>query len=76
MTSIDANHKFFKANQNGCNECNQGYSGRVGIYEAMPFTDTLKASLISRPNAIEVEALAKQEGMQTLRDSQNYSGKL
>ncbi|KAB0302792.1 type IV-A pilus assembly ATPase PilB [Vibrio fortis] len=67
--NIDANHRFFKANPNGCNECNQGYSGRVGIYEVMPFTDTLKASLISRPNAIEVEALAKQEGMQTLRDS-------
>lgn len=67
--NIDANHRLFKANPNGCNECNQGYSGRVGIYEVMPFTDTLKASLISRPNAIEVEALAKQEGMQTLRDS-------
>ena len=67
--SINANHRFFKANPNGCNDCNQGYSGRVGIYEVMPFTDKLKASLISRPNAIEVEALAKQEGMQTLRDS-------
>lgn len=67
--AIDANHTFFKANPNGCNECNQGYAGRVGIYEVMPFTDKLKASLISRPNAIEIETLAKQEGMQTLRDS-------
>ncbi|WP_434762055.1 type IV-A pilus assembly ATPase PilB [Vibrio fortis] len=66
---ISAHHTFYKANPDGCNECNQGYSGRVGIYEVMPFTEKLKASLISRPNAIEIENLAKQEGMQTLRDS-------
>ncbi|MEZ8387196.1 type IV-A pilus assembly ATPase PilB, partial [Vibrio splendidus] len=51
------------------NECNQGYSGRVGIYEVMPFSDQLKNSLIDKPNALAIENLARREGMRTLQES-------
>ncbi|MCL4164251.1 UNVERIFIED_CONTAM: hypothetical protein GTU68_020682, partial [Idotea baltica] len=57
------------ATSQGCNECNQGYSGRVGIYEVMPFSDQLKNSLIDKPNALAIENLARREGMRTLQES-------
>ena len=70
--SIPNSQTIYKANSQGCNECNecnQGYTGRVGIYEVMPFTDKLKTSLISQPNALAIEDLARREGMRTLQES-------
>ncbi|MEZ8709327.1 type II secretion system ATPase GspE, partial [Vibrio alginolyticus] len=67
--SIPNSHIIYKANSQGCNECNQGYSGRVGIYEVMPFSDQLKSSLIDKPNALAIENLACREGMRTLQES-------
>ncbi|MEZ8113808.1 type IV-A pilus assembly ATPase PilB [Vibrio splendidus] len=67
--SIPNSQTIYKANPQGCNECNQGYSGRVGIYEVMPFSDQLKNSLIDKPNALAIENLARREGMRTLQES-------
>ncbi|MEZ8877850.1 type IV-A pilus assembly ATPase PilB [Vibrio lentus] len=67
--SIPNSQTIYKANPQGCNECNQGYSGRVGIYEVMPFSDQLKSSLIDKPNALAIENLARREGMRTLQES-------
>ncbi|MEZ8021742.1 type IV-A pilus assembly ATPase PilB [Vibrio sp. 1F255] len=67
--SIPNSQTIYKANLQGCNECNQGYSGRVGIYEVMPFSDQLKSSLIDKPNALAIENLARREGMRTLQES-------
>ncbi|MFS1488631.1 type IV-A pilus assembly ATPase PilB [Vibrio splendidus] len=67
--SIPNNQIIYKASSQGCNECNQGYSGRVGIYEVMPFSDQLKSSLIDKPNALAIENLARREGMRTLQES-------
>ncbi|TVU63573.1 type IV-A pilus assembly ATPase PilB [Vibrio atlanticus] len=67
--SIPNSQIIYKASSQGCNECNQGYSGRVGIYEVMPFSDQLKNSLIDKPNALAIENLARREGMRTLQES-------
>ncbi|NOI90696.1 type IV-A pilus assembly ATPase PilB [Vibrio splendidus] len=67
--SIPNSQIIYKANSQGCNECNQGYSGRVGIYEVMPFSEQLKSSLIDKPNALAIENLARREGMRTLQES-------
>ncbi|PTO65729.1 type IV-A pilus assembly ATPase PilB [Vibrio splendidus] len=67
--SIPNSQIIYKASSQGCNECNQGYSGRVGIYEVMPFSDQLKSSLIDKPNALAIENLARREGMRTLQES-------
>ncbi|MEZ9661665.1 MULTISPECIES: type IV-A pilus assembly ATPase PilB [unclassified Vibrio] len=67
--SIPNSQTIYKASPKGCNECNQGYSGRVGIYEVMPFSDQLKSSLIDKPNALAIENLARREGMRTLQES-------
>ncbi|HVQ59996.1 MAG TPA: ATPase, T2SS/T4P/T4SS family [Solirubrobacterales bacterium] len=53
----------------GCARCNQsGYSGRVGIYSVMKLTDSLKELTISRAAETDIAALAREEGMLTLRE--------
>jgi general secretion pathway protein E len=55
----------------GCDECrNTGYLGRLATVEVMPFSDTLKASVLTgMKNAMELKELARNEGMTTLREN-------
>ncbi len=53
----------------GCTRCNQsGYSGRVGIYSVMALTEPLKEMTIARAAETEIAAVAREEGMLTLRE--------
>ncbi|HEX5609930.1 MAG TPA: ATPase, T2SS/T4P/T4SS family [Solirubrobacterales bacterium] len=53
----------------GCARCNQsGYSGRVGIYSVMKLSDPLKELTIARAAETDIAALAREEGMLTLRE--------
>ncbi|SEG09878.1 type IV-A pilus assembly ATPase PilB [Vibrio hangzhouensis] len=65
----DETSTIFKANSKGCNECNQGYLGRTGIYEVMPFTDELTQAVMQQASMAEIHAIAKSQGMITLRQS-------
>ncbi|MGF1732002.1 type IV-A pilus assembly ATPase PilB [Photobacterium kasasachensis] len=59
----------YQANKQGCDDCNQGYLGRVGIYEVMPFSRELAQALIAGASTLELEELACRQGMQTLQQS-------
>ena len=53
----------------GCGRCNgTGYRGRVGIYEVMPVTDTIRNHTLARDAANAIAATAVAEGMRRLRD--------
>jgi type IV pilus assembly protein PilB len=53
----------------GCARCGQsGYRGRVGIYSVMGLTDRLKEMTIARAAEPDIAALAREEGMLTLRE--------
>jgi type IV pilus assembly protein PilB len=53
----------------GCPRCNQsGYSGRVGIYSVMSLSKRLKEMTIARAAEPEIAAIAREEGMLTLRE--------
>ncbi len=53
----------------GCARCNQsGYRGRVGIYSVMALSDPLKELTIARAPETDIAALAREEGMLTLRE--------
>ncbi|MDD4875032.1 MAG: GspE/PulE family protein [Candidatus Pacebacteria bacterium] len=43
-----------------------GYSGRVGIYEVLPVTETIKDLIISQGTSDQIEDRAKNEGMITM----------
>jgi len=57
---------LYKAN--GCVQCNNtGYRGRMGIYEFLAVTDTLRELILKRASTLEIENTAIEEGMVTLR---------
>ncbi len=53
----------------GCNACNNGYKGRVGIYQVMPITEAMQQIILRGGSALEIAAQAKTEGVRTLRES-------
>jgi type IV pilus assembly protein PilB len=53
----------------GCSRCNQsGYRGRVGIYSVMALSDHLKEMIVAQAPEAEIAAMAREEGMLTLRE--------
>ena len=67
--NITPGDTVFKASKAGCTECTGGYSGRTGIYEVMPFDDHLANSIIKGATMTEIEDIAKQLGMNTIKES-------
>ena len=54
----------------GCRECNNsGYKGRVALFEIMQMTDRLRDVIMTGASTQEVQKLAREEGMKTLRDA-------
>lgn len=55
--------------EGGCDQCNGGYKGRVGIYQVMPITDAISRIIMENGNAIDIADQAKKEGVNDLRRS-------
>jgi len=53
----------------GCGKCNDGYKGRVGIYEMMEMSEQLESVILNAGNAMNIAHTAQSEGMLTLRQS-------
>ena len=54
----------------GCPKCdNSGYKGRIGVYEIMKMTPSLKKIISKREGADVLKEQAMKEGMRTLRMS-------
>ncbi|KTD50917.1 type IV-A pilus assembly ATPase PilB [Legionella quateirensis] len=53
----------------GCNQCTNGYRGRVGLFEVLPMTKTLGQLIMSGGNSLEILKLAQSEGMLTIFES-------
>ena len=53
----------------GCQNCNEGYKGRVGIYQVMPITDEIGRIIMQGGNAIDISDAAKRAGVWDLRRS-------
>ena len=53
----------------GCDQCNHGYKGRVGIYEVMPISDEIGRIIMESGNAILIADQARREGVNDLRQS-------
>ncbi len=53
----------------GCEECRfTGYRGRIGVFELLVLSDTIREMIVRRAPSPEIKAQAVREGMQTLRD--------
>ena len=53
----------------GCNECREGYKGRVGIYEVMKVSPDISRIIMEDGNAIDIKDAAIKNGFRDLRRS-------
>ena len=53
----------------GCNECRDGYKGRLGIYEVMKITPDISRIIMENGNAIDIKDAALANGFRDLRRS-------
>jgi type IV pilus assembly protein PilB len=51
----------------GCDQCNEGYKGRVGIYEVVRITPKIASIIMEEGNSIQIQDAATEEGFNTLR---------
>jgi type IV pilus assembly protein PilB len=61
--------QLYDANPEGCNRCNRGYKGRVGIYEMLRMSAEVAECIMDNGNSIDILRVAKQQGFKTLRES-------
>jgi type IV pilus assembly protein PilB len=49
--------------------CNNGYKGRVGIYQVMPISEEIQRIILRDGSALEIASRPKREGVRSLRES-------
>ena len=64
---IDTGFTLFRPK--GCDKCNGGYKGRVGIYEVVKITDELASMIMEEASSIKIAKQAQAEGFRNLRQS-------
>ncbi|HEY8586604.1 MAG TPA: type IV-A pilus assembly ATPase PilB [Rhodanobacter sp.] len=67
QADIDAGMTIYEAV--GCPECNEGYKGRVGIYQVMPMLEEIQKIILQGGNALQISEVAKAAGVNDLRAS-------
>lgn len=53
----------------GCSKCNDGYKGRLGIYQVMPITEAIQRLILQDASQNDIAAQAQREGVRTMRQS-------
>jgi type IV pilus assembly protein PilB len=64
---LDGSWKPYRAV--GCSACNNGYKGRVGIYQVMPISEAIQRIILSEGTAMDIAAQAVKDGVRDLRQS-------
>ncbi|SFK67347.1 type IV pilus assembly protein PilB [Rhodanobacter glycinis] len=67
QADIDAGLTIYEAV--GCEECNEGYKGRVGIYQVMPMLEDIQKIILQGGNALQISEVARKAGINDLRAS-------
>ncbi len=53
----------------GCAQCNEGYKGRVGIYQVMPISEQMERIILDGGSALDLQHQCTAEGINDLRRS-------
>ena len=59
----------------GCDDCNDGYKGRLGIYQVMPMAENIQKIILEGGNALQIAEAAEQAGVRDLRKSALWKAK-
>ncbi|MDR7305644.1 type IV-A pilus assembly ATPase PilB [Rhodoferax saidenbachensis] len=71
---LDGSWKPYRAV--GCSMCNNGYKGRLGIYQVMPISDEIQRIILRDGSAMDIAAQSELEGVRSLRQSGLHKVKL
>jgi type IV pilus assembly protein PilB len=66
-TELDGSWQPYRAV--GCAACNNGYKGRVGIYQVMPISEEIQRIILTQGTSMDIAAQAQREGIRDLRQS-------
>ncbi|HWU34455.1 MAG TPA: type IV-A pilus assembly ATPase PilB [Methylovorus sp.] len=66
---LDGSWQLYGPREGGCEMCNGGYKGRVGIYQVMPVSDEMSRIIMKNGTAHDIADQAKREGVRDLRQS-------
>lgn len=69
LEEIEAGLELYEARQGGCPDCNDGFKGRVGIYQVMPMTEAIQEIVLEGGNALQIAQAAQKSGIADLRKS-------
>lgn len=64
---VNAGMKIF--GPKGCQNCTDGYKGRVGIYQVLPVTESIARIILAEGSAVDIAAQAEKDGVWDLRRS-------
>ncbi|MGD8853903.1 MAG: type IV-A pilus assembly ATPase PilB [Gammaproteobacteria bacterium] len=53
----------------GCDQCLEGYKGRVGVYQVMPVSEAMGRIIMENGNSMQLAEQARKEGVADLRQS-------
>jgi type IV pilus assembly protein PilB len=53
----------------GCDQCNEGYKGRTGVYQVMPMSEEIQKIVLEGGNALQIAEAARRDGVNDLRQS-------
>jgi type IV pilus assembly protein PilB len=53
----------------GCSSCNNGYKGRLGLYQVMPITDAIQRIILAQGTSNDIADQARKEGVRDLRQA-------
>lgn len=60
----------------GCSMCNNGYKGRVGLYQVMPISEEIQRIILRDGSALDIADQAKRDGVRSLRQAGLHKAKL
>lgn len=67
FSEADTQATIYSAGQ--CSKCTNGYKGRVGIYEVMPISSTMRDCIVRNADGTQLTEQARKEGILSLRQS-------
>ena len=54
----------------GCQACDGGHKGRVGIFQVLPISESMQSLILNRGNAQALAEQASSEGVRNLRQAE------
>ncbi len=66
-TDLDGSWKPYRAV--GCSSCNNGYKGRVGLYQVMPVTESIQRIILAEGTSMDIATQAQKDGVRDLRQA-------